>query len=240
MNPVATPPTGPHCGRASAGSRLQLQDLINDRSADLHSLLRDASASFHDFSGRDPEWVSPLAEDDYCEYQDGAFLAAVGLERLASNLKSFWPRGGPVWDGLARIRSANGKEGVLLVEAKSRRTENAGPDYACRAERSLGRITQQLETVKASLGVEAGVNWLGDYYQHANRIAHLWFLHAEEIPTWLVYVYFVGDPTIRHPEDLHGWDVALRETDAAVALPDEHPLADSIMRVFPEATAAAI
>ena len=57
----------------------------------------------------------------------------------------------------------------------------------------------------------------------------------------MVYTYFLRDRTVAGaPNDIHGWDVALRETDAAVALPEEHPLADSIMRVFPEATAAPI
>lgn len=239
---MTTPSSRPHCGRASAGSRLQLQDLVNDRPAYLNSLIRTASPSFSDFSVRDPRWVSPLAEDDYCEYRDGAFLAAVGLERLISDLKSFWPKGGPVWDGLARVRSPSGEEGILLVEAKSRGKENAGPQYACDAgETSRKWITRQLDTVKGALGVELSINWLADYYQHANRIAHLWSLHAQGIPTWLVYTYFLRDRTVAGaPNDVHGWDVALRETDAAVALPEEHPLADSIMRVFPEATAAPI
>ena len=142
---VSAPSRHPHSGRASAGSQLQLQDLVNDRSAYLHSLLREANASFRDFSGRDPEWVSPLAADDYSEYQDAAFLGALCLERLASDLRRFWPRRGPVWDGLARIRSASGEDGVLLVEAKSHVKENAGPTYACGARgASLERITAQL------------------------------------------------------------------------------------------------
>ena len=230
-----------HGGRASAGSRLQIQDLVNDRPWLLNSRLRAASASFHGWSVGDPQWVSPLAEDDYCEYQDGAFLAAVGLERLTSNLKSFWPRGGPVWDGLARIRSTSGKQGVLLVEAKSHTGENAGPGYACKAgESSLERITAQLETVKGALGVDSSVDWLADYYQHANRIAHLWFLHDRGVPAWLVYVYFLGDQAMHGPDDIHGWDAAMRETDAAIALPREHPLADRIVRIFPAAANAPI
>ena len=210
---------------------------MNDRASSLNSLLRSASKSFRRLSVGDPQWASPLAEGDYCEYQDGAFLAAVGLERLAPHLKSFWPRRGPVWDGLARVRTASGEEGVLLVEAKSHTKENAGPTYACGARgASLERITAQLQTVKGSLGVDPSVNWLADHYQHANRIAHLWFLHHHGVPAWLVYVYFVGDRVMGGPEDPHGWDAALRETDDAIGLPREHPLADRIVRVFPEAT----
>ena len=40
------------------------------------------------------------------------------------------------------------------------------------------------------------------------------------------------------PDDIHGWDAELRETDAAIGLPREHPLADRIVRVFPEAANA--
>ena len=136
---------------------------------------------------------------------------------------------------MARVRSPSGEEGVLLVEAKSRGKENAGPQYACDAgETSRKWITRQLDTVKGALGVELSINWLADYYQHANRIAHLWFLHAQGIPTWLVYTYFLRDRTVAGaPKASTGGKPALRRPTLPLPLPRGHPPRTRTCRAFP-------
>jgi hypothetical protein len=108
-------PTGP----ARAGSRLQIQRLINEHPELLNEALwpalTDAPADAM------IQWVSPLAETDYAEYRDEAFLAALGLGRLTGSLVgNYWPRGGPCWDALATITSPGDPHfrGVILVEAE--------------------------------------------------------------------------------------------------------------------------
>jgi hypothetical protein len=106
-------------GRAFKGSQLQVQIYVNRRRDELEQTMRDGLETL-DQAAELIEWVSPLEESRFIEYQDVAFLRAVGLERLAPELAAFWPaRGGPVWDGLARIQLRAGGEGVLLVEGKS-------------------------------------------------------------------------------------------------------------------------
>jgi hypothetical protein len=61
-------------------------------------------------------WLSPLAADDFAEYQDQTFLDLLQIKLPNVSLKDFWPTRGPVWDGLAR--SENGK--VFLIEAKEK------------------------------------------------------------------------------------------------------------------------
>jgi hypothetical protein len=52
--------------------------------------------------GAQVEWVSPLEEERFKEYQDGAFLDALGLLDLSGMLAEFWPQGGPVAEGMKR------------------------------------------------------------------------------------------------------------------------------------------
>jgi hypothetical protein len=64
------------------------------------------------------DWRSPLSEDNYKEYRDTEFLRKLSLLHLAQSLRNFWPKGGPVWDGLAIAHGADG-DFCVLFEAKS-------------------------------------------------------------------------------------------------------------------------
>jgi len=48
-------------------------------------------------------WLSPLAADDFAEYQDQTFLDLLQIKLPNVSLKDFWPTRGPVWDGLAHF-----------------------------------------------------------------------------------------------------------------------------------------
>jgi hypothetical protein len=134
------------------------------------------------------EWRSPRAEDDFAEYRDEAFLHAVGLDRLAADLRQFWPERGPQWDGLA----VTGDGRVVLVEAKAHVSEmssscGAGP-------RSRERIGAALDSCKERLGARSAADWMAGYYQYANRLAHLQFLRDHGVKAELLFVYFLDDP----------------------------------------------
>ena len=86
-------------GRAYAGSQLQIQIYVKQRSEEL---TREVFERLPGLALLHPrlDWVSPLKKDRFSEYQDTAFLKACGLEHLSDELKAFWPRRGPVWDAL--------------------------------------------------------------------------------------------------------------------------------------------
>jgi hypothetical protein len=134
------------------------------------------------------DWRSPRAEDDFAEYRDAAFLRLVGLERLAEELRRFWPERGPQWDALAV--SSDGR--VLLIEAKAHVAEMVSSCGAGAVSRE--RIEQTLNECKRRVGARAESDWGVSYYQYANRLAHLQFLRDQGIRAELVFVYFVGDP----------------------------------------------
>jgi hypothetical protein len=226
-------------GRASKGSQLHLQNLVNDSPEYLNCLIFSASPSLREYAASDPTWVSPLALEDYAEYRDNEFLRAIGLQELREKLSDFWPRIGPCWDALATVKGKGGGNGVILVEAKSHFGELSGEQYACRAESesSIQKIHGSLNGVKQELGVKLDADWTGEIYQHANRIAHLWFLSAVgDIPTWLVFLHFVGDVEQSGPSTVAEWEVELDGIREKLGLPRQHSLDERIVSVFAPVT----
>jgi hypothetical protein len=202
-------------GRAYAGSQRQIQTWVNERTGELSRRVQAAIGL------TEPEvrlrWVSPLAKDRYVEYQDRAFLGALGLEHYAAELSRFWPSGGPVWDALAAVEGLpDGKRGAVLVEAKSHVPEVYGG--GCKASSaSLIRILAALGRTKVWLGVPREANWTGPLYQSANRLAHLYFLREMlGVPAWLVNTYFVDDPHSPTSESL--WRAAITQTKRELGL----------------------
>lgn len=138
-------------------------------------------------SGAPVTWLSPLAEDQWAEYRDDAFLERIGHPELAAALKNFWPARGPQWDGLARSSDV-----VLLVEAKAHVGELAS---SCAAESQASRdlITSSLDATKRALGAKADADWMNGHYQLANRLAHLSFLRERGVDARLVLLQFTGE-----------------------------------------------
>jgi hypothetical protein len=165
--------------------------------------------------------VSPLRAERFCEYQDGAFLRAVGLGQLSEQLSAFWPAGGPVWDGLGIVEDGN-SPGVVLLEGKSYPGElysrgcQAGP-------RSRARIIEALAATQEWLGLDRSPEaWCGPLYQTANRLAHLYWLNqVVEVPTWFVHLLFTGDP--RSPTTDETWRAATDVAERELGLPRTVP-----------------
>ena len=193
-------------GRAFKGSQRQLQDYVNSHPDTLSdAILRQLPARVRELGAR-IRWVSPTARDGYREYRDAAFLERVGLGGFAADLADFWPTRGPSWDALGVISDAFGKmkPGVILVEAKSHTAEIYG--NGCQASpESLFKIEEAISHARSWCGVSTGENWLGQLYQSANRIAHLYFLYERlHTPVWLVNLYFTDDPI--GPADRSIWE----------------------------------
>jgi len=204
-------------GRAYAGSQLQIQIYVNRRAEELSQKIIMGLPSFASLGPR-IRWVSPLEKDNFAEYQDSTFLKACGFEILTDALRSFWPRGGPVWDALARVEYGEGhtKKGVLLVEAKSHPPEIYG--NGCQAStKSRRKIEEALLLAKHWLGIKENIDWTGPLYQSANRMAHLYFFREiVNVPAWLVNIYFINDP--HSPTDYKEWQKALTEVKADLGI----------------------
>jgi hypothetical protein len=104
--------------------------------------------------------------------------------------------------------------GAVLIEAKSHFSEM---DSACRARGASRQIIEKsLAETARGLQVEVNSSWTDNYYQIANRYAHLYFLREiAKTPAWLVNVYFINDQSIKHvetpPRSIDEWHEKLEQ-----------------------------
>jgi hypothetical protein len=187
--------------KAKKGSQRWFQKLVNDKPEILNSRIRSAlnlSEEEH------VEWRSPLKSDYYAEYRDDAFLNLLNVKLEKIPLSQFWPKGGPQWDALGK--SASGK--LFLVEAKSHIGELIS-SIGAKDDNSVRRIRRSLEETKSSLGSNAKVDWSRGFYQYANRLAHLYLLRQNDLPAYLVFVYFLNDSEMAGPATIDQWKGAI-------------------------------
>ncbi len=178
------------------------------------------------------EWLCPLHSSGYREYKNLDVLKALGAPiSVQHSLAEFWPRRGPVWDGLAR---SNGGE-LLLLEAKAHIPELASGRSQVAPE-SLGKITERLREVREFLAPKSTAEWAHTFYQYANRLAFLYFLRqVNQLPAHLVFVYFVNARDVHGPASRTEWNSALSLMYAALGLPRRHPLSPFIHNIFVDA-----
>lgn len=180
------------------GSLRCIQKVVNDFPETLNTKIR---AKLELSENLQLEWRSPLVSDDYAEYRDQAFLNLLDIPTRKTRLKDFWPAGGPQWDALGKTK--DGK--VFLVEAKSHIPEVLS-HLAAKSPSSITKINESLNRTKRALHVKTSNNWSSPFYQHANRIAHLYFLRElNDVPAYLIFVYFLNDETVGGPKSEDEW-----------------------------------
>ena len=184
-------------GLAFKGSQLQMQLYANShrRALEVEAWREGAIPD-----GASLDWISPIEADGYVEYRDTEFLERLSLSHHGPALGAFWPTRGPCWDGLARW-SKGAESGVLLFEAKSY-PEESNSRLMARAEASILRISEALDTTSAWLGLDSTPpSWTSELYQTANRLAHLYFLRELcGVNVQLILVLIVEDPTHRRTD----------------------------------------
>lgn len=191
------------CQKAKKGSQFWLQTFVGERQIALDS---EIVSTVKGLAGQTIEWKSPLRSDVYREYSDDAFVEKLEIELRQRPLGEFWPRRGPVWDGLAR--TSNGD--VLLVEAKSHIPEAVSPASKA-GEPALRRIRASLHETKTYLNGSKDADWSGTFYQITNRLAHLYLLRVlNRVPAHLVFIYFVGDKEMNGPMTKDEWEGAVK------------------------------
>lgn len=209
--------------RAIKGSQKWLQVLVNQNPEFLNNKIR---AHIPLKAEETIKWLSPLEEDSFAEYQDEDFLKRVSIRLENHSLDSFWPHGGPVWDGLGKTSNGN----VILVEAKSHISELASTCQAKPQSRKL--IRASLAETASFYGSTSPDNWLQDYYQYANRLAHLYLLrNLNKVPAWLVFVCFVNDHEMAGPKSVREWQSAIETIHAHLGIKPER-LIPYIVDVF--------
>jgi len=187
---------------ATKGSQKWIQKLINEKPELITSLIIDDLGLPKD---EKIDWVSPKKEDDYAEYRDEAFLEKLGIDQNIK-LADFWPSGGPQWDALGKSIAS---KRVFLVEAKSHIPELISTIQATNPN-SISKICECLQKTKDNFGCKTDFDWSKTFYQYANRLAHVSFLNKNNVPAYLVGVYFVNDLDMNGPKTAEEWKGAIR------------------------------
>jgi len=210
---------------ANRGSQKWLQVAVNEKQDLLDSvILKQLTKS----GNQAITWVSPIKLDSYAEYRDNDFLEQLNIKLIHRSLSSFWPRGGPQWDGLAKTKDGE----TLLIEAKAHIPEMHSPASQA-SEPSRTFIRESLDEVKSFLGVQSQVDWSGMYYQYTNRIAHLYLLRElNKIPAYLVFLCFINDQEMKGPSSKEEWQSSIRELESYLGLPTKHKFANYILHVY--------
>ncbi len=184
----------------SRGSLKWIQRAIEPDPSALDRSLRTAIGEKPEWT---VEWISPRKHDQWAEYRDAGFLVHLDRRELIPSLKTFWPPGGPQWDALGK---GSGGE-VVLVEAKAHFAEMSSDCGA--GEKSRVLIDKALSYTKSNLGAPASADWSRQYYQYANRLAHVTFLREQGVKAWLVFLYFYGDTDMGGPASASEWEERL-------------------------------
>jgi hypothetical protein len=209
---------------ARAGSQRWLQISVNRRPELIDVPLQELIGADHLI-----EWLSPLEEDEYREYRDGAALRLLGIDHLEQRpLSGFWPARGPVWDALGRTSKGD----LLLVEAKAHIPELVSGSTKAEGD-SLELIASTMNEVRRALAPRSTVDWTKTFYQYTNRLAFLHLLrNLNGLPAHLVHVYFVNASDMGGPGTVEEWSGALRLLRATIGLGDRHPLEPFVHEVF--------
>jgi hypothetical protein len=77
------------------------------------------------------------------------------------------------------------------------------------------------------------VDWSKVFYQYTNRLAHLYLLRElNDVPAYMVFVYFVGDREMQGPQTTQEWKSALQIVRGLLGLRDKDKLSDFVHDVF--------
>jgi hypothetical protein len=159
------------------------------------------------------KWLSPLESDEFAEYRDNGFLDLLGISLKKKQLSDFWPKGGPQWDALGISESGE----AILVEAKAHVLEVFSSSHA--SLESMKLIRKSLEKTSSAFHAKPGSDWSMHFYQYANRLAHAYLLkELNDIPTRLLFIYFIGDTQMNGPETQREWQSAIEVLHEALGI----------------------
>lgn len=191
---------------AHKGSKKHVLDLIDreDFIYSLNNILRPYEASI-----TDKKTVQPKGKNDVSEYGIQSFINKHNIaERfpllMDFNFNKWWkPSGGkaPTWDMIS-LCQLNGKDALLLVEAKAHKSEfNKYGKRPLKENPSIGSESN-LSNIEARISEACGnLNTTNNgftisiksHYQLSNRIAFAWKLNQLNVPVVLLYLGFNGD-----------------------------------------------
>ena len=207
------------------GSKRLIQDLVNNSPERLSSeITRRLKLDDDDTI----EWLSPLKDDEFAEYSDKDFLDRIGVSLQGVPLDGFWPKGGRGWDALGKSKSGK----LILVEAKASVGELKGGRLRATGE-SREKIEWALQRTRQFLESRSKHDWTAEFYQYANRLAHLYLLRElNSLDAYLVFLYFTNEAIMNGPSSQGEWESAITMVKQLLGIRHVHKLSPFIADVF--------
>lgn len=153
--------------------------------------------------------------------------------------KLFWPQTGNAqnWDAVGEI-DFDDRDEWLLVEAKGHVGEMESKCGATNAV-SKQRIYSALEKASRAFGNQSKPveNWLGPYYQYANRLAVLYFLMKEcirPVGARLLFIYFCGEnrKNVECPQNKQEWLPSIHKANEWLGVDNNCELMQRVHSLF--------
>ncbi len=153
-------------------------------------------------------WISPLATEEYVEYELRQCHELLGLGKEEyKELFSFWPTRGksPQWDGIA-----TGREKTLyLFEAKAHLDEICAGKPSAKGN-GWDRIVESMTRIHDMYYPSGDFDlWTDRYYQIGNRLTFLHEMQEMKLNKFdsikLVFLNFVNDRTNNRSTSLEEW-----------------------------------
>lgn len=192
------------------GSKKHVLDLIDreDFIFTLNKILQPYDANIID-----RKTVQPKGKNDASEYGIQSYINKHKLAERFPLLSNFnfdkwWkPRGGkaPTWDMIS-LCQLNGKDALLLVEAKAHKSEfNNSGKHPTKNKPSDGSIINHQNIEKCINDACSNLSntctgfnvSIKSHYQLSNRVAFAWKLSQLNVPVVLLYLGFTGDDYFR-------------------------------------------
>jgi hypothetical protein len=98
-------------------------------------------------------------------------------------------------------------------------------------EASMKKIQESLEETGRYLNSSVDAAWSDSFYQYTNRLAHLYLLRKNELPAYLVYVYFLNDVEMEGPATFYEWGGAIKLLNSRLGI-GKHKLRKFITNVY--------
>lgn len=100
---------------------------------------------------------------------------------------------------------------------------------------SLQLIRESLSSCAEKLGARPGhTDWSGHFYQNANRLAQLQFLHENNVKAYLAFVNFLNDAEMEGPTTTEAWEAAYKVAFRVLGLGNRHRLSRYVIHVHPD------
>ncbi|MCK4357246.1 MAG: hypothetical protein KAW92_00610 [Candidatus Cloacimonetes bacterium] len=163
------------------------------------------------------------------EYIGVDFLEIPGIEK---EWEKCWPskKNAMNWDAIAKV-----EDEWLLFEAKAHAGELKSNSVA--SNTSQIEITKSFKKLASKRGIKITNDWLKQYYQKANRLLFLHFLHDYDIKAKLVFIYFINgyEKDNKSIKSKNVWMSILKKQNTYLNITTNEWVKDNVFNVFIDA-----